>query len=257
MYSEEEPSNAEGFSLILHGLSVDYTLGGLTSVAQGGKFKHGFYAGAFASMAGSGMQASKWGTFQTTSGQLVTAAVVGGTASELGGGKFANGAVTGAYSMLFNHMAHRQEDDSHKQITDKVNQAAKESHDFYASGGFYEGGKAITVDFTLNGWEKNPTTRWLDNKFENVQIMLGDKTNLVVADVYMNTAGNPTNSSHNIGVEFIAERYSPTSTFYLPKGHNFSIYNGVATRYQSGSPIVIINFQNQTDMLRFKSYVTW
>ncbi|MFV0377408.1 MAG: T6SS effector amidase Tae4 family protein [Mangrovibacterium sp.] len=63
-----------------------------------------------ASMAGSGMQASKWGAFQTTSGQLVTAAVVGGTASELGGGKFANGAVTGAYTMLFNHIAHRTED---------------------------------------------------------------------------------------------------------------------------------------------------
>ncbi len=80
------------------------TLGGLTSMAQGGKFKHGFFAGSFASMAGSGMQASKWGAFQTTSGQMVTAAVVGGTASELGGGKFANGAVTGAYTMLFNHM---------------------------------------------------------------------------------------------------------------------------------------------------------
>lgn len=59
----------------------------------GGKFKHGFFAGMFASMAGSGMEASGWGVFSTTSGQLVTAAVVGGTASELGGGKFANGAV--------------------------------------------------------------------------------------------------------------------------------------------------------------------
>ena len=209
-------------------------------------------------MAGSGMEASKWGVFSTDAGQLVTAAVVGGTASELGGGKFANGAVTGAYTMLFNHMAHRPEGDPRKQITDKINQAAKESHDFYAAGGYYEeSNNAFSIDFTLDGWEKNPTTRWLDNKFENVQIMLGDKTNLVVADIYMNTAGNPINSSHNIGVKFIAERYSPTSSFYLPKGYNFSIYNGVATRYQSGSPIVIINFQNQSDMLKFKSYVTW
>jgi hypothetical protein len=53
-------------------------------------------------MAGSGMEASNWGVFQTTVGGTVTAAVVGGTASTLGGGKFANGAVTGAYTMLFN-----------------------------------------------------------------------------------------------------------------------------------------------------------
>ena len=82
------------------------SVGGLTSMAQGGKFKHGFFAGSFASMAGSGMQASGWGVFQTQVGGGIAAAVVGGTASELGGGKFANGAVTGAYTMLFNHMAH-------------------------------------------------------------------------------------------------------------------------------------------------------
>ena len=82
----------------------------MTSLAQGGKFKHGFFSGMFASMAGSGMEASGWSVFSTDAGQLVTAAVVGGTASGLGGGKFANGAVTGAYTMLFNHMAHKPED---------------------------------------------------------------------------------------------------------------------------------------------------
>ncbi|MGV8137733.1 MAG: FG-GAP-like repeat-containing protein [Mangrovibacterium sp.] len=86
------------------------SLGGVTSLAQGGKFKHGFFSGMFASMAGSGMEASGWGVFSTDVGSVVTAAVVGGTASGLGGGKFANGAVTGAYTMLFNHMAHRPED---------------------------------------------------------------------------------------------------------------------------------------------------
>ncbi|MDD4192015.1 MAG: hypothetical protein PHI28_11830, partial [Mangrovibacterium sp.] len=74
------------------------SLGGLTGLAQGGKFKHGFFSGMFASMAGSGMEASKWSVFQSDVGSVVTAAVVGGTASELGGGKFANGAVTGAYT---------------------------------------------------------------------------------------------------------------------------------------------------------------
>ncbi len=95
-------------------------------MAQGGKFKHGFFAGAFASMAGSGMEASKWGVFSTDAGQLVTAAVVGGTASELGGGKFANGAVTGAYTMLFNHMAHqKQEKSSQKPDWNKLSDSEK------------------------------------------------------------------------------------------------------------------------------------
>jgi hypothetical protein len=70
-------------------------------------------------MAGSGMQASKWGVFQTTVGGTVTAAVVGGTASALGGGKFANGAVTGAYTMLYNHIAHRPEDPPGNQIDEE------------------------------------------------------------------------------------------------------------------------------------------
>ncbi|MGV8090975.1 MAG: hypothetical protein AB2L24_03805 [Mangrovibacterium sp.] len=60
---------------------------GLTSLAQGGKFKHGFFSGMFASMAGSEIEASGWGVFSTDAGQLVTAAVVGGTAAKLGGGK--------------------------------------------------------------------------------------------------------------------------------------------------------------------------
>ena len=84
------------------------SLGGVTSLAQGGKFKHGFFSGMFASMAGSGMEASKWSVFQSDVGSVVTAAVVGGTASGLGGGKFANGAVTGAYTMLFNHLPHKK-----------------------------------------------------------------------------------------------------------------------------------------------------
>jgi len=60
----------------------------VTSLAQGGKFKHGFFSGMFASMAGSGMEASGWGVFSTDVGSVVTAAVVGGTASGLGGGSY-------------------------------------------------------------------------------------------------------------------------------------------------------------------------
>lgn len=72
----------------LHGVR-----GGLTSLAQGGKFGPGFLAGGFGSAAGR-INVGNFG------GNLIIASVVEGTASVLGGGKFANGAVTGAFSYL-------------------------------------------------------------------------------------------------------------------------------------------------------------
>ena len=99
------------------------SIGGLSGMAQGGKFKHGFFAGMFSSMAGSGMQAkSNWGLFSNDAGQLVTASVVGGTAAELGGGKFGNGAVTGAFTMLFNHMANSRKGQQSKHKPNKISQ---------------------------------------------------------------------------------------------------------------------------------------
>ncbi|MCT4645327.1 MAG: FG-GAP-like repeat-containing protein [Carboxylicivirga sp.] len=79
------------------------SVGGLSSMAQGGKFEHGFFAGSFSSYAGSGMQAMG---IESKGGLIIASTIVGGTASALGGGKFANGAVTGAFTMWFNHLQH-------------------------------------------------------------------------------------------------------------------------------------------------------
>ena len=38
--------------------------------------------------------------------------ILGGTAEALGGGKFANGAITGAFVVLFNHLAHQDNNQS-------------------------------------------------------------------------------------------------------------------------------------------------
>ena len=75
-----------------HGL-----VGGLTSVAGGGKFEAGFLAAAFSDVAGGVTEGSG-----PSLGNVVSHAVVGGLGSVLGGGKFANGAVTGAFGYLFN-----------------------------------------------------------------------------------------------------------------------------------------------------------
>lgn len=84
-----------------HGL-----VGGLAAEAQGGKFRHGFYASAASAgimhIRGVGrffnVDKGGWWIAARTS----AAAAIGGTASALGGGKFANGALTSAFQHLFN-----------------------------------------------------------------------------------------------------------------------------------------------------------
>ncbi|MFA0812638.1 FG-GAP-like repeat-containing protein [Microbulbifer epialgicus] len=75
------------------------SLGGITSVLQGGKFGHGFAsaglgaaAGSIAGPAGNGPGA--------VMGRAIVGAVVGGTTSKLTGGKFANGAAMAAFQAV-------------------------------------------------------------------------------------------------------------------------------------------------------------
>jgi hypothetical protein len=85
-------------------------LGGAIEEAQGGQFRHGFYAGAVGSLASSAVGSTALGRIDGPEGMALRtsiAAVAGGTASVLGGGKFANGAITAAFQHLFNFEAHR------------------------------------------------------------------------------------------------------------------------------------------------------
>ena len=70
------------------------TVGGVTSVLQGGRFGHGFVrSGLSGALAGPVPGRTGWAAL----GEVAAAAVIGGTASELTGGKFANGAATAAF----------------------------------------------------------------------------------------------------------------------------------------------------------------
>ncbi len=71
-------------------------IGGVASVARGGKFASGFAAGAFGSLAGAA--AGRLGLEGPPA--IAFAAVSGGIGAELGGGKFKNGAFSGAFSAL-------------------------------------------------------------------------------------------------------------------------------------------------------------
>ncbi|MDE1174397.1 MAG: hypothetical protein PW790_12115 [Parvibaculaceae bacterium] len=81
----------------MHGI-----VGGVSSVASGGKFQAGFLAAAISDGA-SPMQANTLGQMALGTAQT---AIVGGIGSVLGGGKFADGAVTGAFGYLYNDLAH-------------------------------------------------------------------------------------------------------------------------------------------------------
>ncbi|MCG7548062.1 SpvB/TcaC N-terminal domain-containing protein [Pseudoalteromonas sp. Of7M-16] len=78
-------------------------VGGISSVASGGKFGHGFVSAGFTKMAmgnaGFDMNNRDW---EAVAGRTTVAAIIGGTASVLTGGKFANGAKTAAMMHLVN-----------------------------------------------------------------------------------------------------------------------------------------------------------
>lgn len=77
----------------------------------GGKFEHGFYAGAFAAAFSQYIDGLGDNNMEGRATRVIASAIVGGTAEELGGGKFANGAVSGAFVQLFNGEPHRQQHD--------------------------------------------------------------------------------------------------------------------------------------------------
>ncbi|MFN8282157.1 MAG: FG-GAP-like repeat-containing protein [Chitinophagales bacterium] len=81
-----------GFKVLSHGV-----VQGGVNVLNGGKFEHGFYAGAFSAGANPAIE-----QFDDKIVRISSSAAVGGTASVLGGGKFANGAVSGAFVQMFN-----------------------------------------------------------------------------------------------------------------------------------------------------------
>jgi RHS repeat-associated protein len=87
--------------VIAHGV-----VGGVSSVARGGKFGAGFISSAFTKVVSNPIEgfAKGFGAAKEVVGAF-GAAIVGGTASALGGGKFSNGAQTAAIQYLFNQAA--------------------------------------------------------------------------------------------------------------------------------------------------------
>lgn len=91
-----DPLSPEGFLTI-------GSIGGITSMLQGGNFGSGFLSAGIGAAAGT--FASGYGPVA----HVATASVVGGTASALTGGKFANGAITAAFAAAIGEAAIQNE----------------------------------------------------------------------------------------------------------------------------------------------------
>lgn len=98
-----ESKGALSLQLQVEKIFAHGAVGGLSSVAQGGKFGAGFLSSAVPQAATQFMPDQIQPKTYTES--VIQASVLGGTASALGGGKFANGAVTGAFSYAFGSVA--------------------------------------------------------------------------------------------------------------------------------------------------------
>ncbi|KZN60880.1 hypothetical protein [Pseudoalteromonas luteoviolacea] len=78
-------------------------VGGVSAVASGGKFGHGFIsAGVTKGAGGAFLPGGRGLEFHQIAQGTVISAVIGGTVSEITGGKFANGARTGAMQYVLN-----------------------------------------------------------------------------------------------------------------------------------------------------------
>ncbi len=124
-----------GFQAAAHGL-----YNGISSELQGGRFVHGFVAGAIGSIgAGIGKDVLKLGTV----GQIILGGVTGGLASAAAGGDFYRGFAQALIVSAFNHAVHAAADNAEgdlPKIGDKVYQKVGNN------------GAFIEYTYTANGW---------------------------------------------------------------------------------------------------------
>jgi hypothetical protein len=144
---------------------------GTTSIAQGGKFIHGFASGFVSSLGGS-LTPSDW----SAGVRAIAGAALGGTASALGGGSFANGAITGAFVVLFNHVAHEMQEPQGKTTTRKILASADIPSKEQAYGSqdcWLLNAEAIDESFGGN-WTKSKMELWFTKGDEFVDVIAWD-----------------------------------------------------------------------------------
>ena len=176
---------SQGFDAGLYAakILVHGTIGGVTSVLQGGKFGHGFASAGFTA-AVSAVNNSRY-IHKDSNGfswrRVAIGAAAGGTASKISGGKFANGAITGAFSQALN--GERSEVDKaranrekpfvgppQKKVTAYVGGAQDDHYEHVKS--IYEqyGGDD---DIYFEHHQKKELALWLDNNLGNETTVIG------------------------------------------------------------------------------------
>ncbi len=128
--------------IALHGM-----VGGISELAQGGNFGHGFASAGVTQ--GSSPLIKRLG--HTKISRVFIAAIIGGLASRVTGGKFANGAVTGAFSRAFNDEKHKK--NGIDELTDALNATANKlaetlgspAYSYHYAKGYIDGIASVFV----------------------------------------------------------------------------------------------------------------
>ena len=219
---------------------------GVVRVAQGGKFIHGFMAGAVSSISGSA--STSWGLSSEMS--VIVGAALGGTAEALGGGKFANGAITGAFVVLFNHLMHppqtgatpeRLTEEQKKQLLLKIKDASEkerarnlEEQDTYN----VEVDESIVSDFNIEGLPKKDAMGLYE--FYNTGKVEISFDNIIVE---ANIIYSPSANSNNNIVRYIGD-------------YRTDYTNGrFVFRNQNGYPVAELQFYTNSDYKIYKNYI--
>jgi RHS repeat-associated protein len=214
------------------------------SMFQGGKFIHGFAAGAMGSVSGAYTQGS------SVDLQLIVAAGVGGTAAAIGGGKFVNGAITGAYVALFNHLMHPPQtggtprklaDDDQENLLKKVNEATRQERvNNMANNDPWnpEIDDSISVDFNIDGLpEGNSLTGYEIYTTGGVEIKV-DNISIQATVIYSPSANPINNVVRHIG-DYRTDNTAGRMRFVNSNGY----------------PVVEIQFNNNRDFLKYRHYI--
>jgi RHS repeat-associated protein len=158
--------------VIAHG-----AVGGLSSVANGGRFESGFLSSGLSQAAGQYGVYEALGAKESAQGwqiahNAVVAAVIGGSISEVSGGSFEQAALTSAVGRLFNDLKH-----SERRIT-KVTLWAKIDG---ANGMGHSGVSFSFSDNTIDYFEKYPT---VDGATFTVNSDIRDRYNVAASEFY-------------------------------------------------------------------------
>lgn len=215
-------------SVLGHGL-----VQGAMEVADGGKFLHGFGAGAFTVAVSPLYQ--DW----AKESRIFMSAMAGGTASRISGSSFTNGAVAGAFIQMFNHDSHSVKGSIQQDFCGSETTLFSISSDFFG------------INYSFN-------TSWIPESFLGVNASLPCKSHdLCVGnkkmselqcalnfknDIYnYNKISYPSSFQMTNSLNYITTAVNNSVANFVSYGYSYGVYIGGGKAYEEAQRKSILN----------------